>query len=122
MVPARGFPVSLAFEVFAIRRPRRHSVQMALRLAETPTTDRPRERLWTLGPQALTTVELLAVLLGTGVKGRDALSTAAELLRLVEGSLRALAARPGGQLLRESGIGPAKAARLLAALELGGRV
>jgi len=108
--------------VFAIRRSSRHSVWMALRLAETPTTDRPRERLWTLGPQALTSPELLAVLLGTGAKGRDALSTAAELLRLVEGSLRQLAARPGGQLLRESGIGPAKAARLLAALELGGRV
>jgi DNA repair protein RadC len=95
---------------------------MALRLAETPTTERPRERLWSLGPQALTSQELLAVLLGTGAKGRDALGTAAELLRLVEGSLRQLAARPCGQLLRESGIGPAKAARLLAALELGGRV
>ncbi|MGH7559915.1 MAG: RadC family protein [Gemmatimonadales bacterium] len=95
---------------------------MGLLLAETPSSDRPRERLWTLGAAALTSQELLAVILGTGFRGRDALGAAADLLAAVQGSLRRLAARPGAQLLRESGIGPAKAARVLAALELGGRL
>jgi DNA repair protein RadC len=94
---------------------------MALRIAELPVLDRPRERLWSLGAAALTSQELVAVLLGTGGKGHDALDSAAHLLALADGSLRRLAARPGAQLLRESGIGPAKAARLLAALELGVR-
>lgn len=95
---------------------------MPLRIAEMPVLDRPRERLWTLGAGALTSQELLAVLLGTGRRGHDALGSAAHLLTLADGSLRQLAARPGAQLLRESGIGPAKAARILAALELGLRV
>jgi len=87
-----------------------------------PSLERPRERLWSLGAGALTSQELLAVLLGTGRRGRDALSSASQLLGLGGGSLRQLAARPGGQLLREAGIGPVKAARLLAALELGNRL
>src|SRR2546429_585004 len=46
---------------------------MPLRLAEHPEYDRPRERLWAVGPAALTGQELLAILLGTGCAGRDAL-------------------------------------------------
>ncbi len=84
--------------------------------------DRPRERLWALGPSALTPVELLAIVLGTGGAGRGALDVAAGVLDLGEGSLRRLAARPGGELLRAPGLGPAKAARLLAAFELAVRL
>src|SRR5436309_2405344 len=50
---------------------------MALRLAEHAEQDRPRERLWAVGPAALTAQELLAILLGTGCVGRDALAEAA---------------------------------------------
>jgi len=64
---------------------------MSLHLAEQPAHDRPRERLWSLGPAALTGQELLAILLGTGCAGRDALAVAAELLARVDGSLRRLA-------------------------------
>jgi DNA repair protein RadC len=85
-------------------------------------SDRPRERLWSLGPHALTTLELLAVLIGTGAEGRGVLDVARRLLDRVDGSLRRLTQRPRGELLRADGIGPAKAARLLAAFELAARL
>src|SRR5437899_2167858 len=50
---------------------------MPLRLSEHPERDRPRERLWSVGPAALTGQELLAILLGTGYAGRDAIAEAA---------------------------------------------
>jgi DNA repair protein RadC len=95
---------------------------MPLRLSEHPEHDRPRERLWAVGPEALTGQELLAVLLGTGCVGRDALAVAAELLARVDGSLRRLAARPPAELARVAGVGRGKAARVVAALELGRRL
>jgi DNA repair protein RadC len=91
--------------------------------AAPPTTDeRPRERLWTLGPPALSAAELLAVLLGTGRDGEPVDRLAARLLELGERSLRRLAARPPAELLQVPGIGPTKAARLLAAFELAARL
>ncbi len=86
------------------------------------SNDRPRERLWAHGAQALTAPELLAILLGTGGGGKSALELAGSLLEPADGSLRRLAARPAGELLRISGVGPAKGARLLAALEFGARL
>jgi len=94
---------------------------MALPVSILPTDDRPRERLWSLGPAALTTAELLAILLGTGGAGQDVLGLAGHLLEVSEGSLRRLARRPRAELLRSPGIGPTKAGRLIAALELGAR-
>ncbi len=91
-------------------------------ISALPDTDRPRERLWSLGPAALTATELLAVIVGTGRGGRSALDVAATLLEVSEGSLRRLARRPRAELLRAQGIGPTKAARLLAAFELGARL
>jgi DNA repair protein RadC len=91
-------------------------------MAPVPAPDRPRERLWALGAPALTSVELLAILLGTGSAGSDAASLAASLLERSGGSLRGLAARPSAELTRTLGVGPAKAARLLAAFELATRL
>jgi DNA repair protein RadC len=70
----------------------------------------------------LTAPELLAILLGTGGRGKSALELAAGLLAPGDGSLRWLAARPAGELLRTPGVGPAKGARMLAALEFGARL
>jgi DNA repair protein RadC len=84
--------------------------------------ERPRERLWSLGASALTTAELLAILIGTGRGGADVLEVAGQLLAVSGGSLRRLAQRPGAEFLRAPGVGPAKAGRLLAAFELGARV
>jgi DNA repair protein RadC len=87
-----------------------------------PSADRPRERLWSLGPQALTAAELLALLLGTGSATDDVSGLARRTLEVGGGSLRALAARPRASLLRLPGIGPGKGARLLAAFEIGARL
>lgn len=95
---------------------------MADPLASLPCADRPRERLWALGPAALTTAELLAILIGTGKGGLSVLEVAGCLLELCDGSLRRLARRPHAELLRADGIGPTKAARLVAAFELGARL
>jgi DNA repair protein RadC len=95
---------------------------MGLPVSILPDVDRPRERLWSLGPAALTTAELLAIVLGTGGGGQDVLELAARLLEICEGSLRRLAQRPSAELLRSRGIGPTKAARLIAAFELGVRI
>src|SRR6185312_6919982 len=94
---------------------------MALPVSTIPEADRPRERLWSLGPAALTTAELLAIVLGTGGGGQDVLTLAARLLEVSEGSLRRLGQRPSAELLRSRGVGPTKAGRLIAAFELGAR-
>jgi DNA repair protein RadC len=95
---------------------------MEANLGRGEPSDRPRERLWALGPAALTATELIAVLLGTGQTGEDAQQLAAKLLAPGAGALRALAARPPAELTRIPGIGPAKAARLLAAFEVAARL
>lgn len=95
---------------------------MVLRLVEHAQHDRPRERLWALGAAALTGQELLAIVLGTGCAGQDALVVAGTLLERVEGSLRRLASRLPADLAGAPGIGRGKAARVIAALELGRRV
>lgn len=91
-------------------------------LTALPHAERPRERLWSLGPAALTTVELVAILLGTGSGGRTGLEIAAQLLEVGDGSLRRLAQRPRAELLQAEGIGPGKAGRLLAGFEIGARL
>jgi DNA repair protein RadC len=91
-------------------------------ISALPDADRPRERLWALGPGALTSAELVAVILGTGRGGRSALDVAGRLLEISDGSLRRLAQRPPAELLHLEGIGPTKVARLLAGFELGARL
>jgi len=91
----------------------------AARLRDLPSEDRPRERLSAHGAGALSNRELVALLLGTGDGTRSALSLAEDL---VAPGLRELAGRSLPELTREKGVGAAKAARLLAALELGTRV
>ena len=86
---------------------------MPLRLSEHLEHDRPRERFWAIGPGALTGQELLAILIGTGTRGRDALAVAGEILGRGDGSLRKLAARPCAELSGIPGVGRAKAARRL---------
>jgi DNA repair protein RadC len=91
-------------------------------LRETPGSDRPRERLFSLGPAALTGAELIAILLSTGRSGHSAVDVAASLLAEGGPEVGDLARRSPVELARTAGIGPAKAARLAAALELGRRL
>jgi DNA repair protein RadC len=83
--------------------------------------ERPRERLYWSGPTALADVELLALQLGSGTRGRTAVDVAREMLAAY-GSLAEVATREASELARVRGVGPAKAARLAAAFELTRRV
>src|SRR2546422_6388147 len=85
-----------------------------------PETDRPRERLYFNGPTALADAELLALQLGSGRRGKDAVEVAREMLAAY-GSLAGVAGREVSQPARLPGVGRAKAARPVAAVELARR-
>ena len=88
-------------------------------IRDWPAGERPREKLLTRGSAALSDAELLAVLLGSGSRGKDAIALGRELLGAA-GSLGALLGRPDQQI-HAQGLGPAKRARIAAALELARR-
>jgi len=92
------------------------------RIKEWPGPERPRERLQSAGAAALSLRELLGILIGSGTEGRSAVEVAGDLLKSADGSLRRLASAPPTELQRVRGVGPAVAARLSAALELGRRL
>lgn len=95
---------------------------MSPTIREWPASERPRERLVRLRPEALAAPELLAVVLGTGGVGKTAVDLASDLLAAFGGSLRRLAAAEPVELGRVRGIGPARAAAVAAAFALGRRV
>ena len=88
-------------------------------IRDWPEGERPREKLLARGSAVLSDAELLAVLLGSGCRGKDAIALGRELLANA-GSLDALLSRPEQQI-RATGLGPAKRARIAAALELARR-
>jgi DNA repair protein RadC len=91
------------------------------RIRELPTSERPRERLRDQGPQALSNAELLAIILRTGSARQSVLSLAASLLARYKG-LGGLARLSFSDLLREHGLGEAKAAELVATFTLAQRI
>lgn len=91
-----------------------------MHIRDWPTEERPREKLLARGPAALSDAELLAIFLGSGLKGRDAVQTSRELLA-THGPLRALLENNPHALAKLPGLGPARACKLSAALELGNR-
>jgi DNA repair protein RadC len=90
-------------------------------ITDWPDDQRPRERLLALGPAALADAELLAIFLRVGVKGMSAVDLARALLTHFDNSLTRLAAATPQELIAVNGIGPAKAAQLVATLELARR-
>ena len=92
----------------------------AMHIRDWPANERPREKLLAGGPGVLSDAELLAIFLGSGTAGRDAVATARDLL-VEHGPLRTLLDRPAKALTRLNGIGSARACALAAALELGHR-
>lgn len=91
-------------------------------IREIPPSDRPREKMAACGAQALTDAELLAVLLRTGTQEKSALAIAGEMT--AEGGLynRLAGITRLSELMHIKGLGQAKAAAVLAALEIGRRI
>jgi len=93
-----------------------------VKIREIPIDDRPREKLVSRGPGSLTDAELLAIFLRTGCKGKSAITLAKEMLSK-KGSLAEISLCSAAELVSAiPGIGPAKAAELCAAVELGRRL
>ena len=101
-------------------------------LKDLPPDARPREKLLARGPGALSDVELLAILLRTGIKGKGVLQMADELLHIKNNSttgnldggfdgIAGLLHASADDLKRVKGLGPAKRAELVAVLELARR-
>jgi DNA repair protein RadC len=95
--------------------------QSIYRITELSEHERPRERLAQLGPQALATSELLAILLRVGLPGENAVQMGQRLL-LDLGGLSGLHRVSFEELCNQHGIGGAKAAQIKAAIELGRRL
>ncbi len=80
--------------------------------------DKPREKLIKKGASALKDYELVAILLGTGVKGKDVIKLSKEIVKLFEDDFTTLTL---GKLLQIHGLGTAKASQLVSAIELSKR-
>lgn len=91
------------------------------RITDLASEDRPRERLAKLGAGSLSNAELVAILLRAGIQGMNAVQLAQNIL-IGSGGLTGLQRRSYESLKRERGLGPAKAAQLKAAVELGRRL
>jgi DNA repair protein RadC len=93
----------------------------SMRLKDQPAHQRPRERLAAHGPDALSLAELIAILLRTGLKGRNVVQVGQSLLNKY-GSLHALAMASVDDLRQEPGVGRDKAVTLVAAFALAKRM
>lgn len=91
------------------------------RITDIAESERPRERLARLGSKALSNAELLAILIGSGVEGENAVQVAQRLLDTFEG-VTGLHRAAFDEVCAQHGIKMAKAARIKAALELGFRM
>ncbi len=91
------------------------------RIMDLHESDRPRERLASLGPQALSNAELIAILLRVGVRGESAVAVGQRLLNKF-GGLIGLHRAPFEDLVEQHGLGEAKASQIKAAIELGRRL
>lgn len=93
-----------------------------MKLKELNKQERPREKMMARGANALTDVELLAILLRTGTSTRNVVDVARELLHTADDRLGSVAAMSLDRLRQVDGIGPSKAVAVAAAFELGRRL
>lgn len=92
-----------------------------MKIKELCSTERPREKMASNGPGALTNAELLAIIIGSGTQKENVLEVANRLLRRSEGKLSEIAAMSAEEMIETDGIGPGRYASIAAALELGKR-
>ncbi len=90
-------------------------------MREFAEDDRPRERLLRSGAETLSDAELLAIILGSGTAGENVMDLSRRILD-EQGRLPGLVRTTAAALRRTRGPGPAKAAQIAAAIELGRRV
>jgi len=93
----------------------------SMNIKDMATRDRPRERLEDCGPQSLSTAELMAILVRTGIKGESALDLSQRVLGECSGSLVQLSSMSLDKIREIRGMGGSKALPLIAAFELGRR-
>ncbi|WP_420643796.1 RadC family protein [Candidatus Leptofilum sp.] len=93
----------------------------SLMMRDLAEHDRPRERLLKVGERAVSTAELLAIILRSGVPGENVLRLAERLLNTFK-DLSGLARASIAELTEVKGVGPAKAVEIKAALEIGRRL
>lgn len=93
-----------------------------MKIKDWPASDRPREKFYEKGSYVLTDTELLAIVIGKGIKNRTALDLAKELVHK-SGSLKRLSQKSVGEIeqLKITGLGRTKIISILAALEAGRR-
>lgn len=91
-----------------------------MKIKDMSLDDRPREKMASIGASALSNAELLAVLIGSGIKGKNAVDTSRELLQKSV-TLTKLSSMSMAVLKSVPGIGAAGASRICAAIELGRR-
>jgi DNA repair protein RadC len=91
------------------------------RIKDLAVDERPRERLEHNGPEGLTKAELLAILLRVGVEGMNSVELGEHILQEL-GGLRGIQRASFAEVCNIRGLGPAKAAQLKAAIELGRRL
>jgi DNA repair protein RadC len=123
--PAEGIPAVVCGEEPACGEcplaPECRHFQRAPSIKDLPEDQRPRERLIAGGERALSDAELLAIILRSGTEEQTAIGLAQSLLAKF-GTFRALAGRSIAELRKVKGVGPAKAAQVKAALEIGRRI
>jgi DNA repair protein RadC len=90
-------------------------------IKDLPSSERPRERLLDYGAGALSTAELLAIILRTGTMDENVVRMSQRILATF-GNLGGLVQANPASLMAEKGLGPAKVTQLKAALELGRRL
>ena len=96
---------------------------MNIKIKDLPDDERPREKLLKTGAKSLSNIELLAILLRAGTKQKSVLEVAQELLSTYkEDGLASIVNRSPQELSSINGLGPAKIATLLSAIELGLRL
>ncbi|MEE8413255.1 MAG: DNA repair protein RadC [Dehalococcoidales bacterium] len=96
-------------------------VKKSFTIHDLPVSERPRERLHKFGAEALSSQELLALILGRGIAGESVTVTAQRLLSRF-GSISGISDASLEELAQVRGIGPAKASQIKAAFELANRL
>ena len=89
------------------------------KIKDIPSIERPREKLIRYGPEKLSSSELLAVILGSGVKGQNAVTLANKILKKFNSNLPQSAYK---ELKQFPGLGPAKSSQIIASFELSRRL